>query len=232
MAWAKVETFGRELAANSVARAFAISVVLHFVLFGGVEIGRQAGWWKHSLLPQRGKSRLEQEVAKAEELLQKQIQQALQNQVPEAQLVFVEVDPTVPTVEPPKNTKYYSSQSSVASNPDPGEKETPKIDGTQDKVTKTFDTLKPTPPSANSLQPTPRESKPPTESKAASKEMPKVESKEPQAKPAAEEDIRAPRDEKPGETLVARAAPRPQPPQQEQQPEPQRRPRTLVEAKA
>lgn len=227
MSWEKVQSYGRELAANSVARAFAISVGLHLVLISGLEIGRQAGWWKHSLLPQRGKSRLEQEVAKAEEQFQKQLQQALQNQVPEAQLVFIEVDPSAAVVEPPKETKYYSSQSSVASNPDPGEKEIPKIDGTQNKVAKTFDTLK---PSADTLQPAPPEPKP-AESKPVSKEMPKVESKEPQPKPAIEEDIRAPREQNPGETVVARAAPRPQPPQAEQKPEPPRRPRTLAEAK-
>jgi hypothetical protein len=231
MSWAKVESFGRALAASPVVRAFAISVALHFLLFAGVEVGRHAGWWKHSLLPQRGKSRIEQEVARAEEQLKKQIQQAFQNQVPEAQLVFVEVDPSVPVIEPPKDTKFYSSQSSVASNPDPGDKEVPKIDGTQKQVPKTFDTLKPAPPSADALQPSPPEPKP-AEPKPASKEMPKVESKEPQPKPAIQEDIRAPRDQKPGETLVARAAPRPQPPQREEEPEPPRRPRTLAEARA
>ena len=227
MSWEKLQSSGRELATNSVARALVISIGLHFVLLTGVELGRHAGWWKHSLLPQSSKSRLEQEVAKAEEQFQKQLQQALQNQVPEAQLVFVEVDPAATVVEPPKDTKYYSSQSSVASNPEAGEKDRPKIDGTQDKVVKTFDTLK---PSANLLQPAPPVPKP-TEAKAVSKEMPKVESKEPQPKPAIEEDIRAPREQNPGETQIARAVPRPQPPQGEEKPEAQRRPRTLVEAK-
>ena len=111
--------------------------MVHFVLLSGVELGRKAGWWKHSLLPQRGKSQLEIEVAKAEELLKQQIEQAMQ--VPEAQLVFVEVDPTVAIPEPPKDTKFYSSQNSVAANPEPAEKELPKIDGQQDKVVKTFD---------------------------------------------------------------------------------------------
>lgn len=230
MFWTKAESCGRDLAAHPVARAFLISLGLHFVLLAGVEVGRHAGWWKHSLLPQRGASRLEQEVAKAEEQMQRQLQQMLQNQVPEAQLVFVEVDPTQPVVEPPKNAKYYSSQSSVASNPDPGDKNTPKIDGTQDKVPKSFDTPRPSP---DVLQPAPAQPKPapPQEPKPASKEMPKVESKEPQPKPAIEEDIRAPREQRPGETLVARAAPRPQPPEGEPKPEPPRRPRTLAEAK-
>lgn len=225
---AKAETFFREMAASPVARAFAISLLAHFVLISGVEVGRHAGLWKHSLLPESSKSRLLTEVEKAEQQMQKQIQQMLQNQVPEAQLVFVEVDPATAVKEAPKNAKYYSSQSSVAANVDPGEEETPKVEGKQDKVAKTFDTLKPNP---NMLQPSPPEPKPPVETKSASKEMPKIESKTAEPKPLIEEDVRAPRDEKPGETLVARAAPRPQAPQEEQKPEP-RRPRTLAEAKA
>jgi len=219
---AKAETFGRELAASPVARALAISLLAHFILISGVEVGRKAGWWKHSLLPESKKSRLLTEVEKAEQQMQEQIQKILQNQVPEAQLVFVEVNPETVAREEPKNAKFYSSQNSLAANPEPAEKEMPKIDGKQDKVPKTFDTLKPDP---RTLQP-----KPP-EPKAPQPEQPKVESKPQEQKPPIEEDIRAPRDEKPGETLLARAAPRPQPAQQEQKPEP-RRPRTLAEAKA
>jgi hypothetical protein len=215
---AKAQSFSRELAANPVARAFAISLLLHFVLISGVEVGRKAGWWKHSLLPQRGKSRLEEEVAKAEELLKKQIEQALA--VPEAQLVFVEVDQAAP--EPPKETKFYSSQNSIASNPDVGEKEKPKIDGKQDKIVKSFDTLKPDP---RALQPKPREPKP--EQKA----QPKVETKTPPVKAPPIEDPKPTRQQEPGETLLARAKPQPE---QKAQPEVKpeaRRPRTVAEAK-
>jgi hypothetical protein len=218
---AKAEFFFRALVANPVARAFALSVLAHILLISGVEVGRQAGWWKHSLLPQSDKSRLQQEVEKAERQMQEQIQRMLQNQVPEAQLVFVEVDPAVAVKEPPKETKYYSSQSSVAANPIVADKNTPKVDGKQDKIPKTFDTLRPDP---RTLQPAPQEPKPPQ------KQQQKIESKTPEPK-VIEQDVRPARDEKPGETLVARAAPRPQPAQEEQKPEP-RRPRTLVEAKA
>jgi hypothetical protein len=148
---AKAKSFGRDLAAHPVARAFAISLLLHFVLISGVEVGRKAGWWKHSLLPQHGKSQLEKEVEKAEELLKKQIEQALQ--VPEAQLVFVEVDQAAP--EPPKQTPFYSSQNSIASNPEVSDKQKTKIDGQQEKIVKTFDTLKPDP---RALQPKQRRS--------------------------------------------------------------------------
>ena len=214
---AQAESFGRELAANPVARALALSVLFHFVLISGMEVGRKAGFWKHSLLPQKGKSRLEEEVAKAEELLKKQIEQALQ--VPEAQLVFVEVDPSTAAPEPPKETKFYSAQNSIASNPDAAEKNLPKIDGRQDKVVKTFDTLKPDP---RAPQPKPQEAKP--EQKA----QPKVaESKAPQ-RPVPPEEPKPTRNQEAGETLLARAAPKAQP---EQKAAPSR-PRTVAEAKA
>ena len=214
---AQAESFGRGLAANPVARALALSLMVHFVLISGVELGRQAGWWKHSLLPQRGKSQLEVEVAKVEELLKQQIEQALQ--VPEAQLVFVEVDPSTAAPEPPKETKFYSAQNSIASNPDPADKNLPKIDGHQDKIVKTFDTLKPDP---RAPQPKPQEAKP--EQKAQPKV---VESKAPQ-RPVPREEPKPTRTLEPGETLLARAVPKAQP---EQKAAPTR-PRTVAEAKA
>ena len=215
---AQAESFGRELAANPVARALALSVLFHFVLISGMEVGHRAGFWKHSLLPQRGKSRVEEEVAKAEELLKKQIEEALQ--VPEAQLVFVEVDPSTAAPEPPKETKFYSAQNSIASNPDPADKNLPKIDGQQDKIVKTFDTLKPDPRPA---QPKPAEAKP--EQKA----QPKVaESKAPPPREVPKEEPKPTRNQDAGETLLARDAPKAQP---EQKAAPSR-PRTVAEAKA
>ena len=215
---AQAESFGRELAANPVARALALSVLLHFVLISGVELGRKAGLWTHSLLPQRGKSRLVQEVEKAEELLKKQIEEALQ--IPEAQLVFVEVDPSVAEKEPPKETKFYSAQNSIASNPDVADRNLPKVDGQQEKIVKTFDTLKPDPRPA---QPKPQEAKP--EQKA----QPKVaESKTPPPREIPKEEPKPTRPQDSGETLLARAAPKAQP---EQKAAPSR-PRTVAEAKA
>jgi hypothetical protein len=61
-------------------------------------------------------------------------------------LLFVEVDPAVPAAEPPKETKYYSFRSSRAANPEATiDSDTPRIDGTQDKIPKTFDTIRPQP---------------------------------------------------------------------------------------
>jgi hypothetical protein len=71
----------------------------------------------------------------------------------EAPLLFVEVTPEQSTPEPPKDPKFYSFANSQAANPDASvDTGVPKIDGTQDKVPKTFDTLR---PSAEPLPPTP-----------------------------------------------------------------------------
>lgn len=229
----KSKTFYRELASNTIARAFGLSLGVHFFLISGVEIGRSMGLWKHSILPQFGQSKLEEEVARAEKQLQEQIRQALQ--VPEAQLVFVEVDPSQAVVEPPKDAKYYSSQSSLASNPDPAEKEQAKIDGQQDKVVRTFDTLKPDP---RLLQPAPAPPKTETkttETKTAETKTPAKTTTPPNQQKTAprqiiSEDPTPTRAQNPGETLVARAAPKPQPPSPPA--ETPRRPRTIAEAKA
>jgi hypothetical protein len=216
---AKVQSFGRELAGNTLARAFAVSILVHFAAISGVELGSRLGWWRMSLLPST-KSRVVDQVVKAQQQLQEQLRQALQQQTPEAQLVFVEVDPAQAATEAPKNAKFYSSQNTIASNPDPAERDRPKIDGQQDKVPKTFDTLKPAP---QPVQPAPQ---PP-------KTQPKTQRAEQKAqpeRPTLPDDPKPTREQQPGETLLARAAPRPQP--QQPPPEQPRRPRTVAEAKA
>jgi outer membrane biosynthesis protein TonB len=81
----------------------------------------------------------------------------------EAPLLFVEVTPEQATPEPPKDPRYYSSASSLAANPDPQkDMGVPRIDGSQDKVPKTFDTLRPAPePVPPTPPPEPEEPEPP-----------------------------------------------------------------------
>jgi outer membrane biosynthesis protein TonB len=220
---AKADSTLRHLTSNSIGRAFAISVVLHFLFIGTLEVGRRMGWWNHSFLPKMLQSRVYQEVLKAAEERKKQ--QALQKEPPETQMVFVEVDPSQATPEPPKETKYYSSQNSLASNPDTKvESLNPKITGNQDKVPKTFDTMKP----EKATQPAPKpESKsslvkvqpktPPEKQIQPQPEAPKVK-EQPEPKPD------------PGDILVARAAPKPPPQAPVEQSKP--KPRTLAEAMA
>lgn len=66
----------------------------------------------------------------------------------ETPLVFVEVDPAHASDEKPEKPAFYSSQSTRAANPNPvpkPESNAPKIEGSQQKVVRTFDTLKPQP---------------------------------------------------------------------------------------
>ncbi len=87
----------------------------------------------------------------------------------EVPMVFVEVDPAHAAPEPPKETKNYSTDHSLAANPEPKKLDVPKIDGSQTHVLRTMDVAKP--------QPKPLEPKPPDPKPA--------ESKEPEVKPKA-----------------------------------------------
>jgi len=86
----------------------------------------------------------------------------------EPPLLFVEVRPDQATPEPPKDAKFYSAANSQAANPDPQiDTAVPKIEGKQDKVVKTFDTLHPQP---ELLQPAPPPEPPPEEKRVEPKQ--------------------------------------------------------------
>ncbi len=87
----------------------------------------------------------------------------------EVPMVFVEIDPALAAKEPPKETKNYSTDHSIAANPEPKKADVPKIDGSQKRVLRTIDAPKPKP---QPLQPAPPEPK-----------LVKPEPKEPAAKP-------------------------------------------------
>ncbi len=155
----------------------------------------------------------------------------------EVPLMFVEVDPSQVVKEPPKNAKYYSSQSTLAANPNPMvDKDQPRIDGKQERVIKTIDVLRPAPPSkAQPLQPSP------PKEQTASTEPP-----EPQTKPLPPnnspidsdkpEKTKAKGGQEAGDLVMAKPSLKPdptKPPGEEvATPPPRSRPRTLQEARA
>jgi hypothetical protein len=210
---ANVNTFSRELGSKSIFLAFAISLMVHFLVIGAVELGHGAGLWKTSLLHS---SRLVQVVE--EEALRRGERD--RQPTPEAELVFMDVDPAQAVPEPPKDALYYSSQNTRAANPDPKiDLEIPKIDGKQERIPKTTDTMRPDP---MAMQPSPAEEK-----SSPSEEPAKPEPKLPERPPEPEE-MPAPKPE--GETVIARAVPKTEP---ASPPEPVRpRPRTIVDALA
>src|ERR1051326_2571283 len=110
-------------------------------------------------------------------------------------LTFVEVDPSQATPEPPKDTKNYSAFNSVAANPDVSiDTGKPKLEGTQDKVPKIEDALRPTPPQPlTPLEPEPQPPKALSESKPEQPPGDLALAKPPDSKPKPEEPPRRPR---------------------------------------
>ena len=222
---------------DPLTRAFAISLLLHFAGIAGVELGRQLGWWDRSLFSALLKHDLLREVVKTAEQRAELQKKFLQQQPPpEAELTFVDVDPSQAAPEPPKNAKYYSRANTVASNLSQDEqKDTPKINGKQDKVPKSTDVPRVAP---KAPEPTPPQTQP---SKAeVMRPTPPVQPPPQTPKPEPATTAKEPRPALPdkGETLLAKVIPREEPrselppnnPPPEEQP--RKRPRTLAEAKA
>lgn len=147
---------------NPLATALVLSLVIHCLVFGLWKAGSHYDWWKHH---PDWITALTRWVAKVHRPLIPRIQSRQQPQ-PAAQekvipMTFVEVDPETVTTEAPKDAIHYSSKNSKAANPDVNlDREIPKVDGTQDKVTRLMDNEKPKPfplqPSAPA-QPKPEE---------------------------------------------------------------------------
>jgi outer membrane biosynthesis protein TonB len=108
-------------------------------------------------------------LAAMERLKAKELEEARRAQQ-EPPLMFIEVLPEQAVAEPPQDAKFYSSANAKAANPDVQiDTTTPKVEGSQDKVAKTFDTLRPAPPK-EVLQPSPKPQ--PAESDSRPKEPP------------------------------------------------------------
>lgn len=122
---------------SRLAWAFAISMALHLLIFGGYEIGKKFHWWENAHWP----AWLSPVKKLADALKKKDSAQALQPR--EIPLLFVDVDPANASPEPPKNATHYSSLNSQAANPDADkESDLPKISGEQKHVPKTEDVPK------------------------------------------------------------------------------------------
>src|SRR5260221_3630259 len=123
----------RDLASRWVW-ALCISLGLHMLAFGIYETGRQQGWWHRfnfaSILP--GNKMLTELLAKKEP-----VQPPSQQEAP---LIFINVDPSSATPEPPKNATHYSTKNAVAANEVPANESTiPNIAGQQELVPRVQD---------------------------------------------------------------------------------------------
>ena len=170
-------------ATNAVARALALSLAIHLLFFGIVELSS----YLHLHLPRWLRTFLD---------LSKQAAEVKQAPADQEQpiLTFVEVDPSQATVEPPKETMNYSSFNSKASNPEVAIESKPKLDGSQDKVPKVMDTLRPAPPPPlTPLKPEPQPLKTVPETKPEQKPGELALAKPADAKPKEEEKPKRPR---------------------------------------
>lgn len=222
-----------------LVRAFAISVLLHLLLFSGLEVGNRFDLWQFSPLVVLG--RLVEPHALPETEVDRATARAIQIQreaeTEEIPIIFVDVDPTQASAEAPADTKYYSPVNSLAANRDTSQgSATPQIDGTQTEVLKTMDSdrarLDPKP-----LQPAPVVPQQPEAGVEPKPIPPQAVSARPAEpapaapSPAAAEDAPAPR----GETLMAKANPTPLRPPGQTAPAiemPPPRPRTVAAALA
>ncbi len=154
------------VARNPLVIAFAISLVVHGLLFGAWRVGKNLGWWDHQatwllnltkkLQPIRPNLRMPPPSPPAQQL----------REIP---LSFMEVDPALVAPEPPKDAKFYGAQNSIAANPEPEKKPDPKVDGKQKNVAKAETVPKPKP---FPLQPSAEPPKPPQEAQPKPKAEP------------------------------------------------------------
>jgi len=184
----------------------SLSLVIHCIL--------AAGWLSVMLAVSTQLATLD----RLKNLPVEEIRQNFQKQNPEdPPLMFVEVTPEQAAAEAPKQAQFYSALNSKASNPE-AEKETnvPRIQGEQDKIVKTFDTLHPRTEASPPAPPPEPDQKP----KDTAKPEPTPQKNAPQdeTKPEPTRKVGDLAFAKPSESKPPEIQPRP-------------RPRTVVEAK-
>ena len=143
---------------SRLAWAFAISLAVHLLVFGGYHTGQKYHVWQNLHWPAwLHAPKILQEAFKPK---QSPPPPPRQQDIP---LIFVNVNPAQATAEAPKNAKYYSDKNSRAANPEPDKiTEIPKIDGKQTEVVKTeeiprqkFTPLQPSRPAQQPQEPQP-----------------------------------------------------------------------------
>jgi len=120
---------------NPIARALVLSLALHLVLLSAIE-----GAARLRLLEwmQRGSSTAQQFIRSVPPAEQEPMN-----------LTFIEVDPVDASPEVPNDAKYYAARNTQAANPEVViDSSQANIEGSQDKVPRTFDSLQPSPVTA------------------------------------------------------------------------------------
>jgi len=106
--------------------ALVLSLLAHFLVWGGYELGKKSGLWQRLHLPER------QHLA-----AKKTPPPVVQETEP---TMFLDVDPDQVSPDAPKDAKYYSAKNSRAANPDADKDlNQPKLTGKQTDVPKVRD---------------------------------------------------------------------------------------------
>lgn len=125
--------------------AFGVSLSLHLLIFVGLDVMGERGFFRESSLSQVVAKSLEAEREKAEP-----IEFQILEEPEEVPTQFVDASPDQATEEKPEETPYYSVVDAVAGDDSPEDSlDQPEIEGTQDKVLKTMDTPMPQAPSVS-----------------------------------------------------------------------------------
>jgi hypothetical protein len=142
MAQAQTWHWRLRTANESLAQAFLLSLLLHAILFGSLELGYRFDLWRHSPLALLSKW-LHPKLAQAAAASAKKDQTRkppVERPAQEVPVIFVDVDPAQATAELPDETRYYSAVPSRAANPNTTrETGQPQLDGRQNVVFKTAD---------------------------------------------------------------------------------------------
>jgi hypothetical protein len=155
-------TSSRLFERNPLVVALILSLLIHLLLYGTWQLGKQLHWWDHqSSWLLKLTERILHSPARPKALASpKPVEQS---PAPEIPLTFVEVDPATATEEAPKDAKYYSAVNSKAANADAiVETETPKVDGNQNKVVRLTDNDRPNPVPLQPSAPPPRRNRRPS----------------------------------------------------------------------
>jgi hypothetical protein len=161
-----VSGWRRRAVNHPLQAAFVISLLLHLLAFGAWQVADKIVFKRRSLVSELKSALDNPRVKLVLEPKTDLTKPPVPEEKPPMPMVFVDVDPSTMSKEPPKDAKYYSAISSKAANPDAKrDTDRPEIDGKQSKIMRTFDAsrtvVKPTqveePPAPKPVPETPKQ---------------------------------------------------------------------------
>lgn len=146
MTWLEISRVRALAWEHPLGRAFLCSLLIHALLYVTWRAGRRWQWWEaHPTWLTRFYKLLE--PAPMPSKLARLVPQIVPVERPrkEIPLTFIEVPVDLAVAEPPKEAQYYGAFNARAAQPEPApiDRQSPKIDGAQDKVPRLEDNPRP-----------------------------------------------------------------------------------------